>query len=637
MANISIPFNNDINYQKSDPSYIKDINGYLELKEAYNLLIAHYKLDENPIDFSANGVKDSGTDSSHPGTVYSPSSYYIGSNEPGHVNVEKYGRSYYFNKNYGDYTNRIEIPSLNSLVNNGYFAFSCWANIANNNGTNMLASQSYGAIGERAWGIYWYATDQKLHLFMEDSSNNLVYYDLGNMTHTSLHHIVVNINNTSHTLECYINNNKTANITGLETIHSTTRPFTIANISDHNGDTTDRHWRGSIDDFKIWKGNLSAADVNTLYNSPNPYAKTIAPYVPYTTYAYAYNKVNFNTYGNILRVNDFQIITGPEHNGSFLFNIAKRSPTTYGEWYYWDGSNWSISSDYNDYTQANTLSDIQNNISTFPFDGTTDEIYVKTWLVTDGNTYPQLDEINIGIESSVIENRGFKFDTYVKKTETRSIKAGVLQYSDIGFYGSKFNVKPSPSLKYIPSKFNVKPTEETKNDYLKFNVLPSPETSIRGMKYNVHLYDGSGVYGSRFDVAMLSGRNYGNKFDVQYNDVVENRGMKLNAELKTGSMYGMKYNLPPQHVEQRERRGSKFSVFASKSKIRSNALSFFLYRNKDESKGFKFAASKMAETVRGIKYNIMSLTNTGIKFKIEKVWNYVERLKKEAVKWTKIK
>jgi len=555
MANIQIPFTIDGNYQKSSTDYVHLIAGYLELKEANAYLYGHYKLDENPIDYTADAVIDSGTNNvRNPGTAYTLQNRidtYSGA-------FSKYSSAYNFNAAYNSaysYTNRIEIPTLNSLVNS-IFSFSAWVTITTNSGMNVLASQCNGTSGENSWAVYWAAgAGNKIILMVEDDTNTIVYKQIGSMSYNELHHVVVNIDNDHHTVDCYVDNVKTTT-TGITPIHSTSNPFTIGNHQNHYSDTNEQQWRGIIDDFKIFSWSLSDIDVAALYNSPNPYAKTLSTIED----SYAYTWKNFNTYGAINKITDFQIITGPEHNGSFLFNLTTTAHSN-DDWYYWNGSAWAVSSNGNDKTQANTLADIQANIDTFPINNS-NELYVKVWLITDGSTYPQLDEINIGVSTSTTESRGIKASINVPYTSS---------------YGMKSTIK-APNIEGYGLKSNIK--------------LPSPNTS-----------------------------SYGLKSAIRVPEV---------------SSYGAKFNLPTQPTEQMESRGIKYEAYASHGAYKNTGMKFFIYSRDTAKRGIKFTVNEIAETARGLKYNIMKLTNVGMRFRIDSAWKYIDKLKSKVFEWIKI-
>jgi len=90
--------------------------------------------------------------------------------------------------------------------------------------------------------------------------------------------------------------------------------------------------------------------------------------------------------------------TATKNGGEIKYQISNDSGTT---WYWWDGSNWTTTT--SGYTEANTASEINSHISSFP----KGSFLFKAYLHSDGTQLVQLDSIDLTYAYSTGGGSGF--------------------------------------------------------------------------------------------------------------------------------------------------------------------------------------------------------------------------------------
>ena len=157
-------------------------------------------------------------------------------------------------------------------------------------------------------------------------------------------------------------------------------------------------FNGSIDEVVIYEEELSLPEVSFRYNTgvgiETPLNATYSTANPTITARYSLTDTN-----RITQLTNF-IETATKPVGTEIkYQLTDDNGSTY-QW--WNGAIWTSASDT--YSQANTVSDINSNITTFSV-GSPREVKFRAYLHTDSNIVsPTLDEIEIEYEYSFGNN-----------------------------------------------------------------------------------------------------------------------------------------------------------------------------------------------------------------------------------------
>ena len=106
-------------------------------------------------------------------------------------------------------------------------------------------------------------------------------------------------------------------------------------------------------------------------------------------------KTSGNTAADISAFTSFDVLLGPGHQGDVAFQLSTNGLT----WQYWDGATWSPALD--DTVDRNDETTVAANIGAF--DTSADRIFVRGFLLSDGEQQVEIDHLSIGYDGSGLD------------------------------------------------------------------------------------------------------------------------------------------------------------------------------------------------------------------------------------------
>jgi hypothetical protein len=160
----------------------------------------------------------------------------------------------------------INLPQILPPNSTSSSSFSCWFNTSDNSGTRQTIVNAYnlGGTSQAGWTLFKDAGNVLyLRSYYLDGSNITSTYGTINVSDGNWHHVAVIFDISANTLNVYLDNNSTPeiSITGL-TVSS-------VYIFESNGSigyqtNSARHFNGKIDQVRIFSKALSSSEVTTL-------------------------------------------------------------------------------------------------------------------------------------------------------------------------------------------------------------------------------------------------------------------------------------------------------------------------------------------------------------------------------------
>jgi len=640
MGTVTIPFTNPGNYWSSKCDFF---DGTVANQEDNVYLLNHWRFNENLASTSTALDWCSSDATYNHGTVYGSIS---------RNNNSKYDEGYYIN-DHENYLNRVEID-INTFPNNGDFSFFAWIKRSDDSSgaVNVIASQS-GSSSTKSWAFYQY--NDKLYFLSCNSGTN--YFYSVNFPEDTFWHLVgfwLNINTPE--LKIYVD----GNITAFTTIENPDNPsdyFTIGNHPNHFGDTTRRNFRGTIDNPKIYSGELSSTDITNMYNATDQFYKTSNSSAIHRVV----NTTNFLTEA-VGKYTSFNVVYGDKNNGTPKFSIS----TDGTNFYYWNGSAWTLSTNNSDSSQASTEADIDANISSFDTNDS-DELYINTFLETDGNHLTQIDSISLDYGASTTHNnglqftinipqtisKGLQFQALIADTVNKGIQFNMKPYDTNENRGVEFNIAPYAGQRYTAVQFNVAPFTEFTHKGVQFKVVESetignrgvqfrvedyPETVNKGLQFNLDLYEETVNKGLQFNGLLPIIENRGLEFNITGHEETINKGIQFNMKPFNGQdNRGVQFNLYQPEVDYTAKRGIQFRAGVKDSAWVHKGLMFRVLARIAKAVGIQFTGSQTTTNNRGISFKVIGGKSTGIKFYVKVKWKYIDRLISDTVEWIKLK
>ena len=163
-------------------------------------------------------------------------------------------------------SSEINLPQILPPNSTSSSSFSCWFNTSDNSGTRQTIVNAYnlGGTSQAGWTLFKDAGNVLyLRSYYLDGSNITSTYGTINVSDGNWHHVAVIFDISANTLNVYLDNNSTPeiSITGL-TVSS-------VYIFESNGSigyqtNSARHFNGKIDQVRIFSKALSSSEVTTL-------------------------------------------------------------------------------------------------------------------------------------------------------------------------------------------------------------------------------------------------------------------------------------------------------------------------------------------------------------------------------------
>ncbi len=158
----------------------------------------------------------------------------------------------------------IEVANNSSLQLTDNLTLSCWINANNVSGTNSIIDKFYDG-ADRSYLLRISGTRVKLYLGNTDGSSAPEYQSSSTLSNSVWYHIVTTFSSIDNEVKIYINGSLDSTHSKTDLISSNNEELRIG-----TGYNLANYFDGSISNCSIYSSALSAAQVQTLYNSGTP-------------------------------------------------------------------------------------------------------------------------------------------------------------------------------------------------------------------------------------------------------------------------------------------------------------------------------------------------------------------------------
>ena len=163
-------------------------------------------------------------------------------------------------------SSEINLPQILPPNSTSSSSFSCWFNTSDNSGTRQTIVNAYnlGGTSQAGWTLFKDAGNVLyLRSYYLDGSNITSTYGTINVSDGNWHHVAVIFDISANTLNVYLDNNSTPEITITGLTVSSVYIFE-SNGSIGYQTNSARHFNGKIDQVRIFSKALSSSEVTTL-------------------------------------------------------------------------------------------------------------------------------------------------------------------------------------------------------------------------------------------------------------------------------------------------------------------------------------------------------------------------------------
>lgn len=365
MPTFSTTFTTPGNYTLSDSAEIEVVGGVARLKESLTGIIGRWHLNES----SGANVPDS-SGNANDGTLSA------GMNDADWI-PGKLGNGLAFDGS-GDW---VTLNGIGNFTKDDPFSIECWLRSTTYNGYLVSKFQDSPLKG---WATNLFVGGEILFMLAANgSTDGIAVMTSGDFADGTWHHMVCAYDGSSTRagMSIYVdgvNQSVTppagwaqTTVTGDTT---TLQPTMLAAQLDSVG-----LFAGDLDEVLIHSRELTQVNVTSRYNSGNG-SEIIYPEPPPWIFKTAGNP------GATAGYTTFTETLGGGNQGLARYQLSENGTL----WKYWDGATWTPETA----GQYNTSVTVNSNIGDFPTDP--ENVFVKSFLVSNGNQQVELDELAIG-------------------------------------------------------------------------------------------------------------------------------------------------------------------------------------------------------------------------------------------------
>lgn len=140
---------------------------------------------------------------------------------------------------------------------------------------------------------------------------------------------------------------------------------------------------GELDEVVFFDRALDSAEIASLYNGGAGRRVDAFP-----TGGVAVTRALGQSNASLVSLAGFQATAGEGSEGDLRFQLSRDGV----DWWFWNGSAWALAAA----DEHSSVAEVDAAISSFPFDGAQDQIFVRAFLLSDGNQPVSVDHWRVG-------------------------------------------------------------------------------------------------------------------------------------------------------------------------------------------------------------------------------------------------